>query len=105
MKVIPGQKGHLRSKITIRPVRSFKVKVHNKTNKFIQGQIDHFKVIGVSLVTLICAPGLGDVDDEEVSEDDMDMPGSGLANEGMMGGGWGGCIAPLPPPSTTVAVE
>ena len=42
-----------------------------------------------------------------MSEDDMDMPGSGLANVGMIGGGWGGCgcIAPPLPPPSTVAVE
>ena len=53
---------------------------------------------------MTCAPGLGDVDEEEVSEDDMEMPGSGLAKEGIIGGGGGGggCLAP---PSTTVVEE
>ena len=47
---------------------------------------------------MICAPGLGEVDDEDVSEDEKEMPGSGLAMEGRGGGGGGGgCIWP---PST-----
>ena len=47
---------------------------------------------------MICAPGLGEVDDEDVSEDEKEMPGSGLAMEGSGGGGGGGgCICP---PST-----
>ena len=45
---------------------------------------------------MICAPGLGEVDDEDVSEEEKEMPGSGLAMEGR-GGGGGGCICP---PST-----
>ena len=53
---------------------------------------------------MICAPGLGDVDEEDVSEEEREMPGSGLANDGISGGGGGGggCLAP---PSTTVAEE
>ena len=53
---------------------------------------------------MICAPGLGEVDDEDVSEEEKEIPGSGLAMEGSGGGGGGGCICPLGP-STAVEAE
>ena len=49
------------------------------------------------------------MDDDEVSEEEREMPGSGLAKDGISGGGGGGggcaCLLAPPPPSTTVAEE